>query len=247
MRVGDHSIPMESSPIETQQGDPSDPEVPLQFEAGVPIVELFIPYVYDGNFNPVPETWKVPTVLGDVEEGQITRRAPEDYPEAFTTHGPRGTTCTADTVAPKPEHNRELHMRTEVEDVIFTEPAPVHLTTTVGVAPSLPDEVLVVCDNGSSKMAPVTWDTLKPEAYEAPTSEGEPLVLKGAVNGVNNRATAYITISEKADPTPTPTPGVGSAILPGLDALALLHSAVTGSSRPRSPERRCEGRSGCEC
>lgn len=218
-------------PIETQQGDPSDPEVPLQFEAGVPIVELFIPYVYDGNFTPAPETWKVRTILGDVEEGEITLRDPEDYKAAFT-RGPAGITWTADIVAPKSGHSRELHIRTGVEDVTFTESAPVHLTTTVGVAPSLPDEVLVVCDNGSSKMAPVTWAALKPEAYEAPTPEGEPLVLKGAVNGVNNRATAYITVSEEPDPTPTPTPtpGVGSAVLPGLGALALLHSAATGSS-----------------
>lgn len=218
-------------PITKHHGEPSDPEVPLQFVEGIPTVELFIPTVYDGNIAPVPTTWKVRTTKGDIEEGEITLRDPEDYRNAFT-HGDVNFMVTADIKAPNANQSRELHIRGGVEAVTFTESAPVHLTTTVGTAPALPNEVLVVCSNGSSKMAPVTWDALKPEAYEAPTPEGEPLVLKGAVNGVGNRATAYITVTEEPEPTPTPTPapGVGSAILPALGALALLHSAATGSS-----------------
>lgn len=218
-------------PITKHHGELSDPDVPLEFVEGEDGLHLVIPTVYDGNIAPVPTTWKVRTTKGDEEEGEITLTEPEEYPKLFT-HGDSNITAHGTILAPNAKQSRKLQIHTGVEAVTFTESAPVHLTTTVGTAPALPNEVLLVCSNGSSKMAPVTWDALKPEAYEAPTPEAEPLVLKGAVNGVGNRATAYITVTEEPEPTPTPTPapGAGSAILPALGALALLHSAGTGSS-----------------
>lgn len=210
---------------------PNDPDVPLIVPNDGPVY-LRVNTIYQGDTIPVPTSWKVKYPDDTVEEASITYEDVAAYKAMFDHDGTGGRSdfSYSNMKINLRDGARELHVNGGTIPLRVKNGVPIQVTTKPGVAPTLPNEVLVRCNNGSTAMAPVTWDPVKPEAYENPTGEGSPVEITGKVEGVNY-GHAYLTVEEPdPTPTPTPTPGVGSAVLPGLGALALLHSAATGSS-----------------
>lgn len=75
------------------------------------------------------------------------------------------------------------------------------VTTTVGVAPQLPSFAIVLYNDGSEEMLPVTWQDVDPQAYAEP---GE-FVVQGAVPGTDKLASVTVTVNDSGTQRPTIT------------------------------------------
>ena len=113
---------------------------------------------------------------------------------------------------------------------------PVHNRTPVGITPVLPDEVVVVQADGSTRLAAVNWQNLKHTTVKPGTT-----TVKGTIRGLGTNATAVITAYEPigvdvwsttvpAGMTPTLPPTVRVAYSDGVDQ----HLPVTWETVPAS-------------
>ncbi|HHV98288.1 MAG TPA: hypothetical protein GXX36_01740, partial [Clostridiaceae bacterium] len=71
---------------------------------------------------------------------------------------------------------------------------PVSVTTSVGIAPKLPQYVTVIYEDGSSGTASVVWDAIDPASY---AQEGT-FTVRGTVSGTEIKATAEVTVIGEA-------------------------------------------------
>ena len=70
-------------------------------------------------------------------------------------------------------------------------------TTTVGVAPVLPEQVTAIYTDSSRKLVDVTWDAIDPSEY----AEARTFYVEGTIAGTTVKANAIVIVSMETDPT----------------------------------------------
>lgn len=86
-------------------------------------------------------------------------------------------------------------------------------TTVAGIAPTLPDTVIAVYENGDEEEVAVVWDPIASDQYAEPDTA---FTVLGSVDGTDQRPVAEVSVTHAegpADPVPSLTVGWPSSLL----------------------------------
>lgn len=148
---------------------------------------------------------KVTAVYSDDSTGLVDVTWDEVAPEQYATAGEEFTVeGTVEGTEIKAEANVTVKEATPATIVSINE---VNVTTEVGTAPKLPDQVTAVYDDESTDRVDVIWEEIDPELYAIADTE---FTVTGAVYGTDIEAAANVTVIDVEQVTHTITANAGS-------------------------------------